>query len=263
MKTTHFSVALCVAVAAGLAPTSAGAGIVLLNGATDTREAGFPSFLDDTRLSTRAWAFPKTSNHTLVTGGELSSVDVVAVGPTGGAGITIGNSENGGVPRTADLNGYSWNYGYFGSDQAARNELANDGGGIWSLDGELTINVPTSIVPDGALVQVELLAVAGLGTPRIMDVSANGTPFVTNWDVREGLADHWNSVLEFNVTGNATGLTLVVGGGTDPGDDNPYIHALGVTVLPQSVVIPEPSTLLVWSLLAGVGTGCAWRRRKR
>jgi len=29
-----------------------------------------------------------------------------------------------------------------------------------------------------------------------------------------------------------------------------------------SVVVPEPSTLLVWSLLAGLGVGLGWRRRK-
>jgi len=32
---------------------------------------------------------------------------------------------------------------------------------------------------------------------------------------------------------------------------------------PVSLVIPEPSTLVVWSLLAGLGIGLGWRRRKR
>jgi len=32
---------------------------------------------------------------------------------------------------------------------------------------------------------------------------------------------------------------------------------------PQGAVIPEPSTLLVWSLLAGLGIGVGWRRRSR
>jgi hypothetical protein len=257
MKTIHFLLAACVA-AAGLTATSADAS-VLLNGATDTREAAFPSFLDDTRLNTRAWAFPKSSDHTLLTGGELSSVVVEAVGATGGAGITISNSENGGVPRTADLNGYSWNYGYSGSDIGERNELANDGGGIWSLNGTLTINVPTSIVPTMALTRVELLAVAGLAGVRTMDVSANGTPYVADWDLRADLANHWNSVLEFEVIGNPTGLTMEVSPGSF-GDVNPYIHALGVTVL---AVIPEPSTFLIWSLLAALGIGLGAYRRKR
>jgi len=260
MKMPQFLVALLVAAAASIVPTSADAS-VLLNGATDTREAAFPSFLDNTESSTRAWAFPKTSNHTLLTGGVLSSVDVVAVGATGGAGITISNTENGGVPRTADLNGYDWSYGYSGSDIGERNALANDGGGIWSLDGTLTINVPTSIVPTGALTRVELLAVGGYSAVRTMDVSVNGTPFVVDWDVRADGADHWNSVLEFQVTGNATGLSILVSPGSF-GDDNPYIHALGVTVLP-SVIIPEPTTFLIWSLLAGLGIGVGWRRRTK
>jgi hypothetical protein len=28
------------------------------------------------------------------------------------------------------------------------------------------------------------------------------------------------------------------------------------------MVIPEPATFLVWSVLAGLGIGCAWRRRR-
>jgi hypothetical protein len=28
------------------------------------------------------------------------------------------------------------------------------------------------------------------------------------------------------------------------------------------VVVPEPTTLLIWSLLAGLGVGLRWRRRK-
>ena len=251
LVTAHCFVALWVAAAASIVPTSADAS-VLLNGATDTREAAFPSFLDNTWATTRAWAFPKTSDHTLLTGGVLSSLDVVAVGPAGGAGITISNSENGGVPRTADLNGYSWAYGYAGSDLAARNELANDGGGIWSDHGDLTINIPASIVPDGMLARVELLAVAGLAGVRTMDVSANGVPYVTDWDLRADAANHWNSVLAFTATGNATGLTLVIGGGSF-GDVNPYIHALAVTP------VPEPATL---SLLA-LGGLALLRRRKR
>jgi hypothetical protein len=33
--------------------------------------------------------------------------------------------------------------------------------------------------------------------------------------------------------------------------------------LPPTEVIPEPSTLLIWTLLAGLGIGAGWRRRKR
>jgi len=33
--------------------------------------------------------------------------------------------------------------------------------------------------------------------------------------------------------------------------------------LTSAAVIPEPSTLLVWSLLAGLGIGLAWRRRRK
>ena len=33
--------------------------------------------------------------------------------------------------------------------------------------------------------------------------------------------------------------------------------------LTLSAIIPEPTTLLIWSLLAGLGIGAGWRRRKR
>ena len=260
MKIRHFFVAMCVATAVSIVATSADAS-TLLNGATDTREAAFPSFLDNTLDNTQAWAFPKTSNRTLLTGGVLSSVDVVAVGATGGSGITISNTENGGVPRTADLNGYSWNYGYGGGDQAARNELANDGGGIWSAGGTLTINIPTSIVPEGALAQVELLGVAGLANTRTMDVSANGVPFVTDWDLIADGGNHWNSVLEFTVPADASGVSVDVSPGSF-GDINPYIHAIGVSfVVPTPV--PEPSSIAVWTLLGLAGFGYFRIRRKK
>jgi len=28
-------------------------------------------------------------------------------------------------------------------------------------------------------------------------------------------------------------------------------------------VVPEPGTIVIWSLLAGLGIGLGWRRRKR
>jgi PEP-CTERM motif len=239
----------------GLIPNAAHGVPVLMNGATDTRLPAFPTFLDNTLLDTQAWGFAKGSNHTLLAGGELSSVDVIAVGPTGGAGITISNSENGGIPRVADINGYTWGYGYGGADLAERDALANDGGGIWSLGGDLTISIPVGIVPEGRIARVELLAIGALAPVRVMDVMANGVPYVENWDVREGIADHWNSVLEFDAVGDASGLTLVVSGGTDPGDHNPYIHALSVTVLP----VPEPGT----AALAGLGMIALGLRRRR
>ncbi len=71
------------------------------------------------------------------------------------------------------------------------------------------------------------------------------------------------------------------GGATDIGGDN-WVNTSGLTGSPGDVVhvhgaryalvldsagngvvmIPEPATLLVWSLLAGLGIGLGWRRRK-
>jgi len=58
------------------------------------------------------------------------------------------------------------------------------------------------------------------------------------------------------------GLDTSMGG---PGDGWALLTngLLGWRVSPEPLIIPEPSTILVWSLLAALGIGCGWRRRKR
>jgi hypothetical protein len=48
------------------------------------------------------------------------------------------------------------------------------------------------------------------------------------------------------------------------GGDNEFIGLSEVRFYsqPQTVIIPEPSTLLIWSLLAGLGVGLGWRRKR-
>jgi len=52
---------------------------------------------------------------------------------------------------------------------------------------------------------------------------------------------------------------------SDPGEDWAFsLDSVRVSLIPEAPgIIPEPSTLLVWSLLAGLGVGVGWRRRKR
>jgi len=42
----------------------------------------------------------------------------------------------------------------------------------------------------------------------------------------------------------------------------PYLDELRVFTDATTFIIPEPATLLLWSLLAGLGAGLAWRRRR-
>jgi hypothetical protein len=44
-------------------------------------------------------------------------------------------------------------------------------------------------------------------------------------------------------------------------NDRARFNALQLVLIPE--VIPEPSTLLIWSLLAGLGVGLGWRRRTK
>jgi len=46
--------------------------------------------------------------------------------------------------------------------------------------------------------------------------------------------------------------------------DEVYVfdRALTQAEVRNLMAIPEPSTLLIWSLLAGLGIGCGWRRRR-
>jgi len=55
---------------------------------------------------------------------------------------------------------------------------------------------------------------------------------------------------------SATDLALAI-----PTASRDWVFHLDMEAAPSSV-IPEPSTLLIWSLLAGLGIGMGWRRRK-
>jgi len=64
------------------------------------------------------------------------------------------------------------------------------------------------------------------------------------------------TMLTFVTDGSAVRIDFL--GGADP-----QHLSLNGFVLTRSVVIPEPCTLLIWFLLAGLAVGCGWRRRKR
>ncbi|MEO2045059.1 MAG: hypothetical protein ABGX16_00620 [Pirellulales bacterium] len=48
----------------------------------------------------------------------------------------------------------------------------------------------------------------------------------------------------------------------DPSTSNDRIHRVDNLVVNGVTFIPEPTTLLIWSLLAGLGVGLGWLRRK-
>jgi len=63
--------------------------------------------------------------------------------------------------------------------------------------------------------------------------------------------------LKFDILSNHNGVTYPTAGGVD----NAFVGLSEVRFF--GTMVPEPSTLAIWSLLAGVGLGAARRRRKR
>jgi hypothetical protein len=50
---------------------------------------------------------------------------------------------------------------------------------------------------------------------------------------------------------------------TNTDTDASRARFMGVILDGTSTVIPEPSTFLIWALLAGLGVGLGWRRRTK
>jgi hypothetical protein len=231
--------------AAGFTASVASGAEILLNGATSTSQWGFRTFLDATQTGSRAWVLNNTNNPVpaIQTGGVLSSLTPVAVTLAGAPDLTITGSLHAGI------SGFAWTGD---PDQAARDAFSN-GSGFFNSAG-MTVNIPASIATTGQLYHIEVLAFSSFAFDRRFNVTANGTPFATNWTVIADAPNNYNDVLEFQLAANATGLTFNFAPGTDPGiDATPFVHAIAITP------IPEPGSA---TLLAGAGM-LALRRRSR
>jgi hypothetical protein len=125
-------------------------------------------------------------------------------------------------------------YEWFGDpDKAARDAFSNNTG---FYGASITITVPPGIATAGTAYHVELLGQFGFSNDRRFNVAANGIPMVTNWTILN--SGNSNSVLEFDITPGASGITLALTTGTDAGVDTmPYVHALAITP------VPEPGSL--------------------
>ncbi len=218
---------------------------ILLNGATSTSQWAFRTFLDSTQPGSRAWVLNNSSNPLppIQTGGLLSSLTPISVSLTGAPDLTITGSLHAGI------SGFSWSGD---PDQAARDTLTN-GSGFYN-PGTISLNIPASIATTGQLYHVEVLSFAAFAADRRFNVSANGTPFATNWTIIANAPNNYNDVLEFDLAANSSGITVNFSLGSDPGVDTlPFVHAIAITP------IPEPSSTL---LLVG-SSALALRRRSR
>jgi len=139
--------------------------------------------------------------------------------------------------RSEGIRVSDWNFGN-----------ANQGGTL-----SVSYNTPTLIVGKiawGANVGAD--ETLSLYTPSLMDLGSLGT----------GVSKSFTGFDQSSL--NTLSLTQRNSGGTQTYDEIRFGATLAdVTPFTTSNdVIPEPTTLLIWSLLAGLGVGLGWRRRK-
>jgi hypothetical protein len=225
----------------------------------------FRNFLDETKVGSRCWVFKNSAAPVapIVTAGELTSVTPVATQLDGLPDLTITGANH------AGLSGYEWTGD---PDKPARDAFSN-GSGFYTT-ATMNIRIPPSIATEGRLYRMEILALAypdPAWPDRRFNVAVNGVPLIQNWQVL--LAGNYNSVFEFDIQANASGIALTLDKGTDAGvDTNPYVHAIAITPIPtpaevyaswaqQQITARNPEALAAFGDDPdgdGVGNGLEW-----
>jgi hypothetical protein len=106
----------------------------------------------------------------------------------------------------------------------------------------------------------------GSAAERISDWYVNGLLAVDNYAFDGNAVPAGqpasNDVYSFSFLAdtNVNGELLIGGRAAGGGDPRVFLNALRLSEVRP---VPEPGTLLIWSLLAGLGIGVAWRRRKK
>ena len=163
---------------------------------------------------------------------------------------------------------------------AALDQVANDGGYLGTISdlvGQvdrsfLDFDHSASLPSQSALLNIQLAQIGGAEAVVLSTYSANGvaelsdfsailqpvTSFTSNGFKTIDVTSQFNSAvggfLGFALTMSTPGTQATMGSGFG---DNP-----GVVTLTTSPV-PEPTSLIAWSLLGLVGAGIRWRRRRR
>jgi len=181
-----------------------------------------------------------------------------AAGSFGAIDVTLTHSDGGTLDdrrRTQPTNG-----GGFTQQELLRDFVFADGTGaadgldvlVEGLDSSGIYEVTVWSFDDGST----------SSTPRTSDWSVNGVLFEDNYGFSGSVDPTSNEDYSFStllVRPNAAGELLISGRAVGGGNPNVFLNALQVARLS---VIPEPTTLLIWWLLAGLGMGLRWRRRK-
>jgi len=183
--------------------------------------------------------------------------------PAGGGAITYGplalnfddGTPSGATAGLSSTNGWKYDNGYTGSPDAKM--MA--GGSLFDTNDNAVLtlsNVPFAVYDVYVYGSVQGGAA---NTPRVGLTAANGS-----WSI-QWTQDTSFSGLDDATTdgaGNYVSFRGVSGGTLTLNLDDASVGRAGYMGF-QVVQIPEPATLLIWSLLAGLGIGVAWRRRNR
>lgn len=180
---------------------------VLHNRAVSTNIHAFRSFPGATTSETRAWSLKNTkaSVNSIATAGELTSV-------TPESGLTSGDSDL--AISGASFTGAGFSACFTDPDRLAHDAFSNNTG----FYGEsIAISVPPSLVEEGRVYCVELMDRFGFSADRRFNVPDNGSRMVTNCTILNSGCT--SSVLEFDITLGASGITSNLTRGSDAGFD--------------------------------------------
>jgi len=118
----------------------------------------------------------------------------------------------------------------------------------------LTLDDLTAGIYEMTTYHVNTLANGG----RVFDIYVDGVLTETGLTTTNGTSPTTITAPTFLFTANgADPVTLLF----DPTGGSGHLHLSGFAV--SWIAIPEPTTFLVWSLLAGLGIGMGWRRRTK
>jgi len=160
---------------------------------------------------------------------------------------------NGGF-ETGDFTGWtqSGNLGLTGITPESHSGLWAALFGPIGSQGFISQNIPTTV---GSTYDLSFWLRNDSGSPNLFTADWGSTNLVTLSDV--GFFG-W-TFYDFPVTATSSTTTVTFGFQ----QDDTFFNFDDASLTESSGAVPEPSTLIIWSLLGGVGAVFPWRRRKR
>lgn len=156
--------------------------------------------------------------------------------------------------ETGDFTGWSQsgNQDFTGVDGDVHTGLFAAYFGPIESQGFISQSIPTTV---GTTYDLSFFLRNDGGSPNLFTADWGSTRLVTLSNVGPF---GWTSY-DFPVTATSSTTTVTFGFR----QDQTFFHFDDASVTESSGAVPEPSTLIIWSLLGGVGAVFPWRRRRR